>query len=111
MATSNARCEGGPRSNGATPRGPTPSVTRPRGDADVPPRREHGGEPEGLEDVRDGGPAQVGEAVVVEPGDVDAADAHRALVGPVEAADDVEQGRLARAGPADQGDEGAGLDV
>src|SRR5699024_7765216 len=74
-------------------------------------RGERGHQAEGLEDERDPVAAQERLAVVVEPGDVDVVDVHAAPVGAVEAADEIEQRRLARAGAPDERDELTGCDV
>ena len=64
-----------------------------------------------LEDEADLAVADVGELVDVELRDLLAVEAVGAAARRVEAADDVEQGRLAGAGRTDDGDELAGLDL
>jgi hypothetical protein len=65
------------------------------GDADVLGGGQDGDQAEGLEDERDAGAAQLHPLGLGHGGDVLAGDVDGAAVGPVEAADDVEQGGLA----------------
>jgi hypothetical protein len=79
-------------------------------DPDVLGGGQDGDQAERLEDERDRGPAQphplpAGHGGHVLPGDLDPA-----VVGAVQAADDVEQGGLARTGPAPQGHQRGGRD-
>ncbi len=64
-----------------------------------------------LEDEADGFGADVGELVVVEPGDVFVEELEGAGVGLVEEAEEVEEGRFAGAGLAHDGDEFTGFNV
>src|SRR5207302_2185578 len=79
--------------------------------SDVLGRGEAGDQVEELEDETDVVAPVGGERTVVERVDVAAVDGHRARVGRLQAAQDVEQGALAAAARAHDGDELSGDDV
>ena len=74
----------------------------PQRDPDVLRRRQHRDQPERLEDERDRVPAQFHPLPLGHPGDLPAGHRHGAPGRGVQAADDVQQRGLARAGPAAQ---------
>ncbi len=80
-------------------------AAQPQRDADVLGGAEDGDEAEGLEDEADVVAAQGEQALLVEAGEVAAVDVDPSPVGGVQAADDVEQGGLARSRAPLEGDE------
>ncbi len=85
-------------------RRPSPAPVEQQGQLDVLRHAQAGQEVEELEHEADVAPAQAGPLGHAQPGQVAPVDAHGAGVGHVEAARQVQQGRLARPGRPDQGD-------